>query len=153
MSPQTGSDEFTLRAAAGDDAPALVPLLDELGYPTDAETLRRRLDALVVDPAVAVLVAERGGSVVGLASMHVMPLIERGPIGRLSAIVVAASERGTGIGRALVERIESEARARGCERLELTSAERRTDAHAFYRRLGFEPASQRFTKSLAGDGE
>jgi GNAT superfamily N-acetyltransferase len=52
-----------------------------------------------------------------------------------------------------VERVESEARARGCERLELTSAERRADAHAFYRDLGFEPASQRFIKSLAGDGE
>jgi GNAT superfamily N-acetyltransferase len=52
-----------------------------------------------------------------------------------------------------MERVESEARARGCERLELTSAQRRADAHAFYSSLGFEPASQRFLKSLAGHGE
>jgi GNAT superfamily N-acetyltransferase len=52
-----------------------------------------------------------------------------------------------------MERVESEARARGCERLELTSARRRADAHAFYSSLGFEPASQRFLKSLAGHGE
>jgi N-acetylglutamate synthase-like GNAT family acetyltransferase len=142
-----------VRPARLDDAPALVSLLAELGYPTDAGTLERRLAALVADPAVTVLVAERDGRVVGLASMHVMPLIERAPLGRLSAIVVAADERRAGIGRALVERVESEARARGCERLELTSAERRADAHAFYRDLGFEPASQRFIKSLAGDGE
>jgi N-acetylglutamate synthase-like GNAT family acetyltransferase len=142
-----------VRPARLDDAPALVSLLAELGYPADAGTLERRLAALVADPAVTVLVAERDGRVVGLASMHVMPLIERAPLGRLSAIVVAADERRAGIGRALVERVESEARARGCERLELTSAERRADAHAFYRDLGFEPASQRFIKSLAGDGE
>jgi N-acetylglutamate synthase-like GNAT family acetyltransferase len=142
-----------VRPARLDDAPALVSLLAELGYPTDADTLKRRRDALVADPAVTVLVAERDGRVVGLASMHVMPLIERAPLARLSAIVVAADERRAGIGRALVERVESEARARGCERLELTSAERRADAHAFYRDLGFEPASQRFIKSLAGDGE
>jgi GNAT superfamily N-acetyltransferase len=131
----------------------LVSLLGELGYPTEGETLQRRLDALVASPAVALLVAERDGRVVGLASMHVMPLIERAPMGRLSAIVVAANERGAGIGHALVERVESEARARGCERLEVTSAERRADAHAFYRSLGFEPAPQRFIKSLAGNGE
>jgi N-acetylglutamate synthase-like GNAT family acetyltransferase len=142
-----------VRPARLDDAPALVSLLAELGYPTDAGTLERRLAALVADPAVTVLVVERDGRVVGLASMHVMPLIERAPLGRLSAIVVAADERRAGIGRALVERVESEARARGCERLELTSAERRADAHAFYRDLGFEPALQRFIKSLAGDGE
>jgi N-acetylglutamate synthase-like GNAT family acetyltransferase len=142
-----------VRPARLDDAPALVSLLAELGYPADAGTLERRLAALVADPAVTVLVAERDGRVVGLASMHVMPLIERAPLGRLSAIVVAADERRAGIGRALVERVESEARARGCERLELTSAERRADAHAFYRDLGFEPASQRFIKSPAGDGE
>jgi N-acetylglutamate synthase-like GNAT family acetyltransferase len=142
-----------VRPARLDDAPALVSLLAELGYPTDAGTLERRLAALVADPAVTVLVVERDGRVVGLASMHVMPLIERAPLGRVSAIVVAADERRAGIGRALVERVESEARARGCERLELTSAERRADAHAFYRDLGFEPASQRFIKSLAGDGE
>jgi N-acetylglutamate synthase-like GNAT family acetyltransferase len=143
----------TVRPARLDDAPALVSLLGELGYPTEGETLQRRLDALVASPAVALLVAERDGRVVGLASMHVMPLIERAPMGRLSAIVVAASERGAGIGHALVERVESEARARGCERLEVTSAERRADAHAFYRSLGFEPAPQRFIKSLAGNGE
>jgi N-acetylglutamate synthase-like GNAT family acetyltransferase len=143
----------TVRPARLDDAPALVSLLGELGYPIEGETLQRRLDALVASPAVALLVAERDGRVVGLASMHVMPLIERAPMGRLSAIVVAANERGAGIGHALVERVESEARARGCERLEVTSAERRADAHAFYRSLGFEPAPQRFIKSLAGNGE
>jgi predicted N-acetyltransferase YhbS len=107
----------------------------------------------LADDGALVLVAEEGGHIVGLASMHVMPLIEREPVARLSAIAVAASHRRAGVGRALMWRVESEARARGCERLELTSAQRRADAHAFYSSLGFEPASQRFLKSLVGHGE
>jgi GNAT superfamily N-acetyltransferase len=151
---QTGADdEFRIREAVGADAQALLPLLEQLGYRAEERALQTRLRCLLADPSVAVLVAESNGRVVGLASMHVMPLIERGPIARLSAIIVAASERRAGIGRALVERVEAEARARGCERLELTTAERRADAHAFYRTLGFQPASQRFIKSLADDAE
>jgi GNAT superfamily N-acetyltransferase len=147
---ETGA-EVALREASVDDAEALVPLLSELGYPTDAGTLSGRLEAFVADPAVAVFVAERDDRLVGLASMHVMPLIEGPPIARLSAIVVTATERRTGVGRALVDRIESEALVRGCDRLELTTAERRIEAHAFYRSLGFESASRRFLKSLADD--
>jgi GNAT superfamily N-acetyltransferase len=151
MRKSEANASVALREASVGDAEALVPLLGELGYPTDSGTLSSRLETLVGDPAVAVFVAERDGHLVGLASMHVMPLIERPPIARLSAIVVTAADRRTGVGRALVDRIASEARARGCDRLELTTAERRTEAHAFYRRLGFEPASRRFLKSLADD--
>jgi hypothetical protein len=36
----------------------------------------------------------------------------------------------------------------GCEFVELTSAMDRTDAHAFYRSIGYEPNSFRFRKPL-----
>jgi GNAT superfamily N-acetyltransferase len=44
--------------------------------------------------------------------------------------------------------LETEARARGCFLMFLTTAERREDAHAFYRRIGFEEAGRRFAKRL-----
>jgi N-acetylglutamate synthase-like GNAT family acetyltransferase len=140
--------DVTVREARRDDRGAMLHLLAELGYPADAETLDLRLDRLGGEPSAKALVAEREGEIVGLASLHVLHLIERPPLGRLSAIVVAESARRGGVGLALMERVEREARAVGCDRLEVTSGEWRRDAHAFYRELGFEETSKRFIKRL-----
>lgn len=138
----------TVREARRADRGRMASLLAELGYRADAETLERRLDQVEREPSVRVLVAERDGEIAGLASLHVLHLIERPPLGRLSAIVVTESARRGGIGAALIERVEREARAMGCDRLEVTSGEWRDDAHAFYRELGFEETSKRFIKQL-----
>ena len=53
-----------------------------------------------------------------------------------------------GVGHALVEHVEEQARARGCVQLDVSSRDRREDAHAFYRRLGFADVSRRFVKDL-----
>jgi N-acetylglutamate synthase-like GNAT family acetyltransferase len=137
-----------VREAGAADRDALLALLAELGYPTEAETLEGRLERLACEPSARVFVAERGGGVVGFASLHVLHLIERPPLGRLSAIVVTEPARRGGVGLALVERVEREARAQGCGRLEVTSGEWRDDAHAFYRGIGFEETSKRFIKQL-----
>lgn len=74
------------------------------------------------------------------------------PVGRLIALVVAADVQGRGVGRALVAHVEERARAEGCVQLDLSSSDRREDAHAFYRRLGFADVSRRFVKELMPDG-
>jgi N-acetylglutamate synthase-like GNAT family acetyltransferase len=138
----------TVREARPGDRGAMLSLLADLGYPTEVETLDARLDRVEGEPSVRVFVAERDGEVVGLASVHALHLIERPPLGRLSAIVVAESARRGGVGMALIDRVEREARAMGCDRLEATSGEGRAGAHAFYRELGFEETSKRFIKRL-----
>jgi GNAT superfamily N-acetyltransferase len=67
---------------------------------------------------------------------------------RLTAIAVSPSYRGRGLARSLVSQLESWGRERGCALVEVTSAERRVDAHAAYRALGFEEAPLRFTRRL-----
>jgi GNAT superfamily N-acetyltransferase len=66
----------------------------------------------------------------------------------VSEIVVDERLRRQGIGAELMEAAEREARRRGCVLLFLTTAERRQEAHRFYRRLGFEETGRRFAKSL-----
>jgi N-acetylglutamate synthase-like GNAT family acetyltransferase len=142
------SRDIGIREARPDDRDAMLGLLADLGYPADPQTVARRLERIDGEPSARVFVAEREGAVVGLASVHVLQLIERPPLGRVSAIVVGESARRAGVGVALVERVEREARAMGCDRMEVTSGEWRDDAHAFYRALGFEETSKRFIKCL-----
>jgi GNAT superfamily N-acetyltransferase len=89
---------------------------------------------------------------VGLAGLHVLTLVERvEPVRRLIALVVDEDLRGSGVGRALVAHVEERARCEGCVQLDLSSSDRRVDAHAFYRRLGFADVSRKFVKDLTPD--
>jgi GNAT superfamily N-acetyltransferase len=67
------------------------------------------------------------------------------------AAPVAEHAHGRGVGRVLVAHVEERARREGCVQLELSSSDRREDAHAFYRRLGFDDVSRRFVKELTPD--
>ena len=139
----------TIRDAGPRDAPALVELVGQLGYPASAEQLVARLARLAGSSEDRCVVAELEGELVGLASIHTsLSVVHDRPAAKLSAIVVGERHRGRGIGQALVAALEAEARARGCHVLFLTTAEHRAGAHAFYRRLGFAETGRRFAKQL-----
>jgi ribosomal protein S18 acetylase RimI-like enzyme len=142
--------DLTIRDARPEDAQALATLVRQLGYPTSAKAVARRVARLQKSEADRLVVAELGGEVVGLASLHTSLSVEYDePAAKLSAIVVDERHRRRGIGEALVAAMEAEARQRGCCLIFLTTAERRDEAHAFYRRVGFEETGRRFAKALA----
>jgi GNAT superfamily N-acetyltransferase len=140
---------LTIRDARLDDSAAIAALLDQLGYPTDPAAVSPRLERLRI-VGDRVVVAEVDGRVAGLAQLHVSPALEYDrPAAKLAALVVDESQRGQGVGRALVEAMEAEARVRGCVLLFLTTATRRKDAHAFYERVDLEETGKRFAKHLS----
>ncbi|MBA3733895.1 MAG: GNAT family N-acetyltransferase [Actinobacteria bacterium] len=139
----------TIRDARASDATAIAELLGELGYPASEAAVASRLERLVI-VGDRVVVAEVDREVVGLAHLHVSPTIEHErPAGRLGALVVLESHRGQGIGRQLVETLETEATARGCAVFFVTTAERRNDAHAFYESVGLERTGRRYGRTLS----
>jgi GNAT superfamily N-acetyltransferase len=129
----------TIRPAVPDDAASIVPLLAALGYPdSQTDSVHKRLEVWSAETRSRVLVAERDGVVVGLLALSAIPFIERdGWWGRVVALVTAESVRGQGVGRELMAHAEELAREFGCVRMEVTSANRRTGAHAFYERIGY----------------
>jgi GNAT superfamily N-acetyltransferase len=143
-----------IRRALPVDAPAIAPLLGQLGYPSTAEDVAARFARvagsetdeawLAVDPDEA-----DAEAVIGFASGHVRWAYELDvPVAQLTALVVAETNRGTGAGRALVATFEEWAVAAGAARATVSSSFRRTGAHAFYERLGYEQLSKKFDKSL-----
>jgi GNAT superfamily N-acetyltransferase len=140
--------EVAIRSARPSDAPALSVLLGELGYPASARTIEERLRALL-DAGEVILVATLQDEPVALVTTHVTPVLHRPTaVGRLTALVVSERVRGQGVGRVLVEAAERTLAERGCELIEVTSNQSRTDAHAFFERLGYDPSSLRFRKTI-----
>ena len=68
--------------------------------------------------------------------------------GQIEGVRVAAEERGSGVGRAMLEWAVGECRKRGCGLVQLTSDKRRSAAHSFYEALGFEATHQGYKLSL-----
>lgn len=144
-----------IRTARTTDAAAVDELLDQLGHPQeDAAATADRIRTWAEDPASAVYVAEVDGELRGLVAVHVCPFFERvGSWGRIVALVVSDQARGQGIGGRLVAAAEQFAADRGCVRMEVTSADRRQDAHEFYRGRGYldqRGRSSRFVRELTG---
>ena len=97
----------------------------------------------------AVLVAVIDGVVVGCLSTSVMRVLHRpAPVGRISMMVVDEALRSRGIGAHLVHAAEDALAAQGCYMVEVTSHQRRTEAHRFYERLGYAKTSVRLAKEL-----
>jgi GNAT superfamily N-acetyltransferase len=142
------TDTLLLRAPEERDLESIVALLDELGHPAGPVEVARRLGALrELDPTGFLVVADASGRAVGLVSAHLTPMLHREqPVGRVTTLVVAAAERGKGVGGLLLAAAEGWCREHGAVRIELTSADRREDSHGFYERRGWRKEGLRFVR-------
>ena len=137
-----------IRAPRDGDAGTIASLLGQLGYPSTAEQVSARLQALRRDePSSSMWVAELDGGVVGVATAREFPGIHISePVAWLTVLVVDEKVRGRGVGRRLVTEAEGWARGRGAKRLSLTSAVHRKEAHQFYINLGYQQTGVRLAK-------
>jgi ribosomal protein S18 acetylase RimI-like enzyme len=136
------------RRATAADVPAIVRMLadDTLGATRERVTSplpQSYVDAFHAidrDPNIELIVAESNGVVVGTVQLTYMPGLSRQGMWRatIEAVRVATSERGKGIGAAMIQETIARARQRGCGLVQLTSDRSRDDARRFYERLGFK---------------
>jgi len=100
---------------------------------------------------VRVLVAERGGQVIGYAYMGVegydwMSL--RGPAGMLHDVVVDPAHRGTGVGRRLLDAALAWLKERGVPRVVLDTAFPNVAAQRLFEKAGFRRTMVEMTREL-----
>ncbi|WP_037609590.1 GNAT family N-acetyltransferase [Streptacidiphilus rugosus] len=137
--------DLTFRRATREDLPAIVAMLaaDSMGAgresPDDLTPYLAAFDRVSADANQHLIVADRGGEVVGTLQLSVIPGISRQGITRtvVEAVRVRADQRGSGLGTALMEHAVAESRRLGASLVQLTSDGSRVDAHRFYERLGF----------------
>jgi GNAT superfamily N-acetyltransferase len=143
----------SIRDAVMGDAGQIAELITELGYPTTPEAMRDRLALILADPRYATFVADRGGSVLGVAGCALGRYYEKdGLYSQLVVLAVSSSARGEGIGARLVETIEAWSSSKGARDVIVNSGLHRVDAHRFYERCGYSRTGFRFVKQLGGAG-
>lgn len=141
-----------VRGAALDDAAALAELSRQLGYPASAVEVAMRLAPMLAsDDHLVVVACAHDEGVVGWAHVFLARRVESAPFAELGGLVVEQSVRGRGVGRRLVAAAEAWAVERGVLKLRVRTRVERTDAAAFYPRLGFDPTKDQrvFDKRLA----
>jgi GNAT superfamily N-acetyltransferase len=131
-----------IRAARSDEADALVSAYEWLFAPPgarpprwDAELAAGRLREAIASGASEVLVADAGGSVVGICTVYLdLDSVRFGHRAWVEDLAVDPERRSAGVGKALLDGAKDWARARGATHLELDSGEAREAAHRFYER-------------------
>ena len=94
-------------------------------------------------------VAEADGRIVGLAAaVKVLAVGHPGGYIKMNGLGVIPEYRRRGIGRMLMEQVGQFAAEQGAPYVGLASGIGRTEAHAFYERLGYQKTSYWFRKSL-----
>ena len=150
--------DITFRNAVKDDVKTLVALLADDDIAEGREQAKGDLlpaysaafDEMSKNPDNRILVAEQDGEIVGSLQIVYVPGLSRQGAKRaiIESVRVVSDQRGKNVGTALMKEAIVRAREGGCSLAQLTSDNRRTRAHLFYRRLGFVQSHVGFKKDL-----
>jgi PhnO protein len=140
----------TIRKIETHDAETAAQLSHELGYPTSAPEMRKRILTLDGAQDRAVYVACKNDAVVGWIDVGAAHHLQSEPYAEIGGLVVSGQERSAGIGQLLVKAAESWAREQRLGTALVRSNVIREAAHRFYLREGYErtKTSAVFTKAL-----
>ncbi|MGD9950052.1 MAG: GNAT family N-acetyltransferase [Desulfobulbus sp.] len=139
-----------VRKSSISDAPAIIELLNALGYPDSDKFIEKRINQLNDSQDAEILVASDEDRVVGFVSVHFIPqLALAGDYCRITYFCVSEAYRNQGVGSLLEAGVVSLAKQRGCLAIELHCHSRRVDAHRFYFGINYQESPKYLIKSLA----
>jgi ribosomal protein S18 acetylase RimI-like enzyme len=134
---------YKVREANVEDAAEICGLARELAEtvgdePPTEKAIRARLEELLDESRVRVLVAEDEAGIVGGVSFWIKPDLAHGDtVVEVPMLVVAEDHRRTGVGKLLMEEVRNVASDNGASQIELVATRSNVTAREFYRSLGF----------------
>lgn len=141
-----------IRKAELADAPALNVLVNSayrgdssrMGWTTEADLLdgirtsEEGLVDMIENPAADILLAEENGEPVGCVYLE-----KKGAVLYLGMLTVKPTLQGKGIGAALMQAAEENARQRHCNRIQMTVITERESLIRYYQRKGYQDTGER----------
>jgi len=100
------------------------------------------------DAGYRLVALSEAGRVVAVAGYRVLESLGHGRLLFLDDMATDASTRSRGHGKALLDWIEQEAAALGCDSVELDSGVQREGAHRFYEQHGYTLVSRHYAKEV-----
>jgi GNAT superfamily N-acetyltransferase len=159
------SPVISIRPAAPGDVPALALINLEVQAlhvasrpdqfkPSQPSEIEQWLANLLENTSAKLWVAEKDGTLAGYVVVMPRekpenPFCPARKWWDVDQIGVRASDRRSGVGGALIQKVIAEARAQRIDELELNSWSFNQNAHAAFSRLGFVPKSVRFELRVA----
>ncbi len=129
---------ISIRRMDETDIPTVQRLLAQLGYEMSVPEVHRRYEFVARSTDHMLTVGVLAGRVVALCHAFVRPALDKPPEVIVQALVVDESVRGSGAGAAMMAAVETWASDRRFASVALASNVVREDAHAFYRRIGYQ---------------
>ena len=143
---QLSDPNFKIRTASITDAQLIAKLCGQLGYSNTSREIETRLKAIGPDPMQAIWVAvNKENDVIGWVHALKVTYLESKPFVEIGGLVVDQNQRGNGIGKALMQKVEHWAKSIGLLEIRLRSNIIRTEAHMFYEKLGFKKVKTQYT--------
>ncbi len=146
-------DNVAVRRAEKSDSAEIAEILrNDLGYDCSEEMVKRKLSNLDARRE-AVFVAELCGQVTGIVHVEKYELLYFDTLANILGLAVCSACRRRGIGKRLMQAAECWAKENGAVGVRVNSGASRTEAHEFYRSLGYvsEKAQLRFMKALPAE--
>lgn len=127
----------TIRLARAADARDIAHLTTQLGYDLTESDAADRLSRILLRDDQQFYVAELDARAVGWIHALMTEYVDAEAHVSIGGLVVDRNHRRLGIGRALMDRVESWASRMGCSLVRLRSTVARSAAHKFYEGLGY----------------
>ena len=118
------------------DAEAVAELAAELGYPNEAQKIRKRL-AMILQPDLLLVAVDATDTPVAFIQANRSCIIEIGFHAEIVGLVVSTKARRKGIARKLVAEVERWAKGIGAETVVVRSNTQRAESHIFYPAMGY----------------
>lgn len=139
-----------IRLAVSADQPEIYSLifaLEETSFPQ--EMFAWGFYTMLSSASHLLLVAEEEGQIVGLLHLRMeFQLHHCGTVAEIMELIVSREVRSKGIGAALLKAAREQAIQHHCIQFEVTSNQKRKQAHRFYQREGLEQTHIKMTEAL-----